>query len=60
MIDSVNFKNNAYVKCSCLTLGEKIEIPRPSKTGYVPFVCPRCGDILGIIILSQEDFLKNY
>lgn len=58
--DSADYKNNSYIKCSCLRKNERIEIPRPNKTGYVPFVCPNCGEILGVIILSKEDFIKNY
>ena len=60
MLESSDFKHNVYVKCSCLPKGEKIEIPRPNKTGYIPFICPNCGDILGIVVLSKKDFLKKF
>jgi predicted RNA-binding Zn-ribbon protein involved in translation (DUF1610 family) len=54
----LNEKNFIYAICECTLMGEGIELPRPEKTTYIKFKCPRCGKDLGIIAQGKEE--KNY
>jgi hypothetical protein len=58
--ESMNIEKFGYVLCPCCKGGEAIEIPRPSRTGYIPFRCPRCNESLGIILESEKDFAKKF
>lgn len=47
-------KNFAYALCYCTRTDEAIEIPRPDHNSAISFICPRCGERLGLWVRGRE------